>query len=305
MFGGAKPVNGFASKRWMSAKWSIGQLAAIACCLEAAAPKAGNVHPSAAFVDMDFSDFLLSGLAIAPTFDAASKKSVGELVFEGVRATRERLELNTNLGTLLLLAPLAKGLLRWQATHADRPTADQLRLCVQSVLDDLDAHDTELVYAAIRLAKPGGLGRAEAHDVSQTPPANLRTAMAVVAKVDAVARQYVSGFADVCGPLATWLRSALARGLDLSQAIVEVQLRWLAEECDGLIVRKAGQELAEEVRGLAGIALEEWLETGQRGLHWQMLDTFLRADGHRRNPGTTADLIAAALLVLLVTEASS
>lgn len=295
-------MSGAGLKRWMSAQWSIGQLAAMASMLEAAAPKAGNVHPAAAFADMDFTDFLLSGLAIAPTFDAAGQKSVGQLVLEAVQATREHLELNTNLGTLLLLAPLAKGLARWQAEHAGRPTAEQLQRCVRAILEDLDARDSELVYAAIRLAKPGGLGRAETHDLSQTPPADLRQAMAVVANVDAVARQYVSGFDDVCGPLASWLHVGLARGLDVVQATVETQLRWLARECDGLIVRKVGQELAEEVRGLAGIALDQWLEIGGPGPHWQTLDAFLRADGHRRNPGTTADLIAAALFVLLATE---
>lgn len=295
-------MRGSACKRWMSAHWSIGQLAAMACCLEASASKAGNVHPAAAFADMDYTDFLLSGLAIAPTFDAVNAKRVGELVLEGVTATRQQLELNTNLGTLLLLAPLAKGLSRWQASHECRPSAAQLQECVQDVLAELDSRDAEQVYAAIRLAKPGGLGRTSAHDVSHSPPADLRQAMAVVADVDAVARQYVRGFDDVCGRLATWFCGALARGFDLSQATLEVQLRWLAEECDGLIVRKAGQAIAEEARTLAGLALDEWLQTGQRGARWQALDAFLRADGHRRNPGTTADLIAAALFVLLSTD---
>jgi triphosphoribosyl-dephospho-CoA synthase len=145
------------------------------------------------------------------------------------------------------------------------------------------------------------MGRAAAHDVHAAPPADLRIAMAAVAEVDAVARQYVNGFEDVCGTLVPWLRRGLARGLDLPQAITEMQLRWLAQEPDGLIVRKVGRQLADEARQLAAIALEEWLETGQRGVRWFALDTCLRADGHARNPGTTADLIAASLFVLLTT----
>jgi triphosphoribosyl-dephospho-CoA synthase len=91
----------------------------------------------------------------------------------------------------------------------------------------------------------------------------------------------------------------------MSLAIVEVQLRWLAAEPDGLIIRKSGIEMAEEARHLADIALQEWLETGERGVRWQALDTFMRTDGHRRNPGTTADLIAAALFVFLCTDLPS
>jgi triphosphoribosyl-dephospho-CoA synthase len=298
-------VNWAASRRWLMAPRSIGQSAALACLLEASAPKAGNVHPAAAFVDMDFADFLVSALSIATVFDSTAERRVGELVLAGVSATAEQLDVNTNLGTILLLAPLAKALCLWHSEHAERPTAADLHASVTAVLDQLDASDAASVYAAIRRAKPGGLSRAAAHDVHGAPPSDLRAAMAVASEVDAVARQYVHNFDDVCGLLVSWLRGSLGRGLDLLEAASELQLRWLAEHGDGLIVRKAGAELATEAQHLANIALQEWLETGQRGVRWNALDTFLRADGHCRNPGTTADLIAAALFVLLTTDADS
>ena len=294
-----------ASRRWLCAPRSVGQSAALACLLEASAPKAGNVHPGAAFVDMDFADFLISGLSIAPVFDATTGCSVGQLVLATVTATAQQLDVNTNLGTLLLLAPLVKAWELHHHTHSARPTAEELQSSLRDVLDHLDARDAELVYQAIRLAKPSGLGRTQAHDVHGDAPSNLREAMRVAADVDAVARQYVNGFEDVCGTLVTWLRNCLGRGQNLFEAIGEIQLRWLAEQGDGLIVRKAGALLAAEAQQLAGIALVEWLETGERGVRWHALDTFLRADGHRRNPGTTADLIAAALFVLLTTDAAT
>lgn len=313
MFGGAAPLNWASSKRWLNIRWPTGQAAALACCLEASATKAGNVTPAAAFSDMEFSDFLISGMSIAPVFECAGDKSVGELVLGAVTATRERLDINTNLGSILLLAPLAKAVATWERLQAHqtdprsgatqlRPTMQHLQVVTRDVLNALTAHDAQLVYSAIRLAKPGGLGRAAIHEVHTAPPPDLRIAMAAVATLDAVARQYVNGFDDICGRLATWLRRSLARGCDLQQAITEVQLRWLTLEPDGLIVRKVGSQLAEEAQQLAAIALEEWLETGACGVRWHALDSFLRADGHSRNPGTTADLIAAALFVLLTTD---
>ncbi len=75
----------------------------------------------------------------------------------------------------------------------------------------------------------------------------------------------------------------MARGKNLADLIVEIQLRWMAEEPDGLIVRKAGFEVANEAQQLAVWALDEWLETEQRGVRWQALDTFLRSGDHTRN----------------------
>ena len=144
-------------------------------------------------------------------------------------------------------------------------------------------------------------GRAAQHDVQNDPPSNLIVAMQAAATVDAVARQYVNGFEDVCDRMVVWLRRGLLRGTNLSDLIVEIQLRWMAAEPDGLIVRKAGREVAEEAQQLAVWALDEWLETEQRSVRWQAFDTFLRSGDQTRNPGTTADLIAAALFVLLTT----
>lgn len=272
----------------------------MAIFLEASAAKAGNVTPTCAFSDMDHSDFLVSGLALRSVFVQHASLSVGQLVLKSIATMREHMTINTTLGTVLLLAPLAKAVERLQSCENRSPVT--LIACVQSVLQELTIFDTRDVYAAIRLAKPGGLGRADQHDVQSEPPHNLVVAMQAAADVDAVARQYVNGFADVLESMVVWLRRGLVRGTKLTDLIVEIQLRWMAEEPDGLIVRKAGREVAEEARQLAVWALDEWLETEQRGLRWQAFDTFLRSGDHTRNPGTTADLIAAALFVLLTTS---
>jgi triphosphoribosyl-dephospho-CoA synthase len=302
MHGSAAHVNWAASRRWLTASRSVGQSAALACLIEASAPKAGNVHPAASFTDMDFSDFLASALSFAPILDNTLQRGVGQTILDAVQATRQQLDVNTNLGTLLLLVPLSLAHQRSQSLPSGRPTAPQLQTSVHKVLMQLDARDAALVYEAIRMAKPGGLGQTKVHDVHRDAPKDLLEAMSLAAEVDAVARQYVNSFSDVCGPLVNWLRSSLARGCNLLDAVCEVQLRWLANRGDGLIVRKVGREIEAQAQQLADIALQEWLSSGTRGVGWVALDTFLRADGHRRNPGTTADLIAAALFVLLTTD---
>jgi triphosphoribosyl-dephospho-CoA synthase len=67
-----------------------------------------------------------------------------------------------------------------------------------------------------------------------------------------------------------------------------------------LIQRKCGPAVAKDASDRAAIVLATD-EPGRAAYQQALseLDDWLRADGHRRNPGTTADLIAAGLFVLL------
>jgi triphosphoribosyl-dephospho-CoA synthase len=157
------------------------------------------------------------------------------------------------------------------------------------------------VYEAIRLAQPGGLGEVEQMDVHDPPPANLLAAMRLAADRDLVARQYANGFHQVLHEIAPRFNHyALQCGWTLMNTIVRVHLELLSEHEDSLIVRKCGREMAQRVSRLAEQALgaggpgDEAYEAAVADL-----DFFLRSDGTRRNPGTTADLIAAALFAEL------
>jgi len=273
-------------------QWSITAAAQLACVLEATAPKVGNVHPGAAFADMKYGDFLKSASAIGPVFAKVSGLSVGELVLEGVVATRANVGINTNLGTLLLLAPLAKA---WTL----RTSLADLHAAIQVVLSGLTHNDSKAIYEAIRIAKPGGLGESSQHDVHAEAPVDLLVAMRHAAATDAVAAQYANGFADLFERLVPWFDEAQSPGVDVFEATCLVQVRWLAEECDGLIFRKCGPQIATEVQSLARRVVEAE-EVDCRRARMCELDDYLRSDGHRRNPGTTADLIAATLFVKLL-----
>ena len=88
-------------------KFSLSQCVTLACMLEVTAPKVGNVHRGADFDDVSLNDFLVSAVAIGPILAETHHIGVGQAILQAVRATRELVGSNTNLGMILLLAPLA------------------------------------------------------------------------------------------------------------------------------------------------------------------------------------------------------
>jgi triphosphoribosyl-dephospho-CoA synthase len=260
-----------------------------ACILEVTTPKPGNVNRWHDFEDATLLDFLLSAAAIAPVMEAACTRRVGETALAAVRATRRVTRANTNLGIVLLLAPLA-------AVPREQP----LRPALQALLDRLDVEDSRLVYEAIRLAAPGGLGHAPEQDVSQQPTLPLRQIMALAGGRDLVARQYANGFREVLDEALPVLGGRLERGDDVEAAIIACHLHLMTHHPDTLIARKRGQAEAEEASRRARIVLDQgWPENAQARQALTELDAWLRAQGHSRNPGTSADLTTACLFVAL------
>ena len=268
------------------AKLTVGHWATLACLLEVSAPKPGNVHRGADFEDLTFIDFVFSAVAIAPAMDQACQgASVGQTVLSAVRATRSVVQSNTNLGTILLLAPLAMV-----------PQSVGLSTGVMDVLRRLTAEDARQVYEAIRLAQPGGLGRVDQFDVGGDPPGDLMDAMRLAADTDMVARQYAGGFAEVFQQVLPWLVEGQDKGWPLVDAIIHSHVRLMARFPDSLIQRKCGEDIASRASGMAQGVLDAG-DPGEEAYFQALadLDFWLRGDHHRRNPGTTADLVAAGL----------
>jgi len=263
---------------------SLAQQVQLACLLELSAPKAGNIGPLREFADTTFADMARSALMLgeALTEERARRLPVGRLIAEAVQATARVAQANTNLGIVLLFAPLARA-------AATRTAGEDLRAALSRTLAALDVADARSAFAAIVRARPGGLGDGGEHDVRRPARVSLREAMAAAAQRDSIASEYVSDYAIVFGEGLPLLRAALARGLPTLEAIVTLQLELLARRPDTLIARKAGPRAAEVVSHAAAEVL-----AGRRSR--AELDAQLRADRNRLNPGTTADLIAATLL---------
>ena len=260
----------------------VGMCSQIACIWEATARKPGNVHRYRDFADSSYTDFLLSAAAIAPVMTTACQRRVGATILDAVRATRRVTGTNTNLGIVLLLSPLATV-----------PPEQELRSGIECVLAGLDVEDARLTYEAIRLASPGGLGSAPEQDVREEPTQTLRQVMALAAERDLIARQYANGFAEVFDEGLPALLAGLQDTGSVEGAIIFAHLHLMAHHPDTLIARKRGWAEAEEASRRARTVLDEG---------WKELDRFddwLRAEGHARNPGATADLLTACLFVLL------
>ena len=265
----------------------------LACLLEVAAPKPGNVSPGRAFGDMRYEDFLASAAAIGPAFLHADQESLGATILAAVEATRRWTAANTNLGLILLLAPLAHGMLR----KGD----GSLRDAVRAVLGQTTVDDARAAYQAIRLAAPGGLGSAEAQDVAREPDVSLQETMVLAAGRDAIASEYATGFAITFDIAAPALTTALDAGLEWPAAAVETSLTILAHQRDTLIERKAGRSAADAVsREAAEVLASGGVRSDAGRKQLEQFDAGLRDGTNRRNPGTTADLTAAALFVVII-----
>jgi triphosphoribosyl-dephospho-CoA synthase len=264
---------------------SVAAAAQLACVLEVSAEKPGNVTPTRDFGDMTYEDMVRSAIALGP--ELAQDRGVGETVLAIVRATRLVTAANTNLGIALLLAPLAK------AARGGGPLRERLGATLRA----LDVVDARAAYEAIRLANAGGLQEEVEHDVRAEPTIGLREAMAAAADRDSIASEYVTDYAltfEIAVP-------ALAVDIPIRDAIVDAHLRLLDAAPDTLIARKRGADAAarvsagaREVLAAGGVRSAAGREALQR------FDASLRSPDNALNPGTTADLVTAAIFVALV-----
>jgi triphosphoribosyl-dephospho-CoA synthase len=264
----------------------------LACLLEVSAPKPGNVSPDRHFHDTRYEDFLASAVAIGPALAQAHTVPLGRTIRRAVEDTLRWTRSNTNLGIVLLLAPLARAALQEQGDLRDR---------LRRALSETTVDDAVEVYAAIRQARPGGLGRSHVEDVAGRPTVTLQEAMALAAERDGIAREYVTSFARTFEIGVPALVGARREGLTWTDAAVETYLALLESGADTHIARKLGLEEAEmvsrrarEVRAAGGTRSS----AGRQAL--TELDRELRDPRNRRNPGATADLTCAALFVVIL-----
>lgn len=272
-----------------------------ACRLDVAVRKPGNVSVASPGHRMDAAMFVASAEAAAgPLFDAGA--SVGRRIERAVETSWAAAGCNTNLGIVLLCAPIAVAVER--APQAS--SAIELRQAMGAVLAGLDLDDTRAAFRAIARANPGGLGSAPAEDVNAPPSLDLRQAMALAASRDSIARQYASGYAELFElALPLWPRgfppsvSADGTAADaLTTARVQrIYLGLLSRLPDSHIVRKHGDAVAHTVMRAA----QGWRVQSDAGIAVDALPAFAEWDAALKragiNPGTSADLTVATLFI--------
>lgn len=258
-----------------------------ACLAELQALKPGNVHVFADTGETKVVDFEASAVASAPWIGQPGA-GVGARILGAIRATHAAVGWNTNLGIVLLCAPLAL------AAERTGPLRGELA----SVLRGLDRDDAAGAFEAIRLASPGGLGKSGRHDVREPPTVTLRQAMAEAAGRDRIARAYLTDFEDVFETGLPALHQAQVAGLDAPWCATSVHMAFLSRFADTHIGRRHGREQAETVRARAA----EIIEAGPLGP--ASLATLLAFDAELKkgdlNPGTSADFTVATLFAAAI-----
>lgn len=279
-----------------------------AAWLDVAVRKPGNVSVASAGHRMQADLFVRSAAASAAPLCMEGAR-VGARIEAAMRASWAAAGCNTNLGILLLCAPLARAA---EALDGDR-SVEALRASVGGVLDELDLDDARAAYRAIALANPGGLGSAPEEDVHAAPTIDLRGAMALAADRDFIARQYRDGYADLfdasqalgCGFSLDDVAVGDVPQASIIDAVHRVFLHLLARHPDSHIVRKHGEAVAQNVMAAA----QPWQARASHGERLEgdpafaAWDETLKAAGI--NPGTSADLTVAVLFAAGLTEADA
>lgn len=253
---------------------------------ELEAIKPGNVHVFADGHGMVVQDFITSA-RVASVEIAVTHNSVGQRILNAVSATIKAVGCNTNLGIILLSAPMI---------HASIS-----KIPLTQVLQELSVDDAELSFQAITLASPAGLGEVAEHDVHTKPTVTLLQAMQSASGFDRIAHQYATAYEDVLGFGLARFEAALSRWDNLSWAVTATYLGFLAEFPDTHVMRKHGLKIAQDLQQQAMKHEQAYMvQENPKKYLGELLrfDTKLKQNGF--NPGTSADLTVATLLARLL-----
>jgi triphosphoribosyl-dephospho-CoA synthase len=259
-----------------------------ACMAELEALKPGNVHIFADGHGMTVQDFIASAEAVSEVI-AQPNLSLGERILQSVQATQNAVKMNTNLGMILLCAPIIQAKLRANGTG--------LQANIHAVLGSTSIDDAEACFAAIKLANPAGLGSSEAHDVHAPADCTLQVAMQQAAYKDSIARQYTNNFADVFDGVVVY-QKVLNQWQKPAWAVTALHLHFMRHFLDSHIARKHNETIAKLVQNEAiEHALEFAKNFNPKNYQTELLNFDAALKKRGLNPGTSADLTVASLFL--------
>jgi len=273
----------------------ISKLYQQACEVELQAFKPGNISVYAEGHDMTVADFRISAKVSAEAL-CNINYSLGEKIYYAVQATKIAVSCNTNLGIILLCAPLI------QAMSAIKPDVT-LREALHAVLMTTTIEDASWVFKAITLASPGGLGHADNQDVSEQPSITLTEAMRLSSNKDRIALQYVSDYQDIFDFAVPIHYNALTKYSHSEWAALSVYAALLTHFPDSHIERKFGNQYSEMV---AARMLKVSSELSKASVPEQILPLLYSVDQEFKakglNPGTMADMTVATVFTVFLEE---
>ena len=252
--------------------------------------KPGNVGRHGAGHGMDCADFIRSAEVVTPIL-CDRRTGIGRKILSSIEATRAEVRCNTNLGMVLLIAPIIQ-VFQEHGLQAD------FRRTVKTTLKSLGRREAQDIFAAIRLANPGGLGKVDRYDVNSPLEIDIYSAMEAARNRDLVALQYANGYREVVDLGVKCLQNQFDRWNIVEWAVVACYLMYMASFPDSHIRRKHGIETAEQVRKKTKPVLERFMSYDNPEDAREVLMIFDRElKASDLNPGACADLTVASLLL--------
>jgi triphosphoribosyl-dephospho-CoA synthase len=296
----------------------------LAILFEVSADKPGNVNLTVGFEGTRYEHFLASAVAAAPFFELAAQRGIaiaegktnvrnaglGRIIKDCVASINAwQHGGNTLLGTVILLSPIAVAAGMAPVNEEAAFDISKLRNNLKHVVESTTSDDAVQLYEAINIANPSGLGKAPELDVNDPGSVgrivkeniSLFQVFEIASKYDSVCYEWVNNYPKTFDLAYPYLLKQITETGNLNVAIVHTFLKVLAEHPDTFIARKVGIEKAQEVSAKAERILElGGLETSSGKKSLQKFDLELRQSGSLLNPGTTADIIAAALALCVL-----
>ena len=210
---------------------------------------------------------------------------------------------NTILGTIMLFTPIAVAAGMTPANKDYLFDFSVLRKNIDLAVKSTTAWDSVHLYEAVDIANPSGLN--EAPDLDVTDPRSkerlikenvtLFDVFKIASAYDDICAEWVNNYPVTFDLAYPYLMEQL-KSKPLNTAVVHTFLKILSQRPDTFIARKVGKEKAKEVSSDAKAVLElGGLETAEGKKSIKAFDKKLRLSQNKCNPGTTADLTAAAL----------
>lgn len=258
---------------------------------DTAALKPGNVSVYADGHDMTVADFHRSAEVATPHI-CNSQWRYGKRLYAAMEATMATVGCNTNLGMLLLFIPLV------MAAEKGFHGSDELQARLAEVLTGMNQQDALDMFAAIKLAQPGGLGKVEQHDVNEKATCTVLEAMQLASHRDSVALQYINDYQQIFAQGLATIRGFVHSWNSVEWATVACHMEFMASMQDSHIARKHGEQVAETIRKQSGAIRDTFIKfKNPQAAKDLLLDFDVRLKIKKINPGTTADLTTTTLLV--------
>ena len=252
--------------------------------------KPGNVGRHGAGHGMDCADFIKSAQVVTPIL-CNRRLGLGKRILSSVEATLGAVHCNTNLGMVLLIAPIIR-------VFEQLVSPGDFQDLIKPTLMSLEQQEAQDIFAAIRLANPGGLGKVDKYDVNSPLDIDIYSAMDAAKEWDLIALQYANGYREIVNLGIKCLQNYHNRWNSVEWAVVACYLMYMVSFPDSHIRRKHGIETAEQVRKKTIPVWERFADYDNPGDARGVLTMFDKELKESEiNPGTCADLTVASLLL--------